>query len=142
MNHRMWLSRVLLKYSLIQLPALVVIVFILMLVRQRISIPSWLVWCLIGLWIIKDLILYPFVWRAYDWDPSGDSDMMTDLRGIAKERIDPSGYIMVRGELWQARVIGDSVTIEKGENVVIKAREGLTLLIECDNPKDINSEQQ
>ena len=132
MNHRMWLSRVLLKYSLIQLPALVVIVFILMLVRQRISIPLWLVWCLIGLWIIKDLILYPFVWRAYDWEPSGEGDMMTGFRGIAKERIDPSGYIIVRGELWQARVIENGVAIEKGESVLVKAREGLALRIEHD----------
>ena len=58
--------------------------------------------------------------------------MMTGLRGIAKERIDPSGYIIVRGELWQARLIENGVAIEKGENVLVKVREGLTLRIEHD----------
>lgn len=141
MNDRMWSGRVLLKYSLIQLPAAALIILILLLLRQWISIPSWIVWCLIGLWIIKDLVLYPLVWRAYGWDPSGESDGMTGLCGITNERIDPSGYITVRGELWRARVMDDSMAIEKGENVVVKGREGLTLFIEND-PKDDVKEQQ
>ena len=141
MNHRMWSTRVLLKYSLVQLPAAVVIFLILMLVSQWITIPAWLVWCLIGLWILKDLILYPFVWRAYDWDSSGKSDMMTGRFGIAKEKLDPSGYIIVRGELWKARVIDESMRIEKGEKVFVKARKGLTLQVECCH-QDIKNENE
>ena len=138
MNHRMWSIRILLEYLLVQLPVAVVIFLILMLVSQWITIPTWLIWCLIGLWLIKDMILYPFVWRAYDWNSSGSSDGMTGLYGIAKERLDPSGYIIVRGELWKARVIEESMTIEKGEKVLVKAREGLTLQVECDH-KDIEN---
>ena len=141
MNHGMWSIRVLLKYSMIQLPAAVVIFLILMLVSQWITIPAWLVWCLIGLWIVKDLILYPFVWRAYDWNPSGNSDIMMGLCGIAKERLDPSGYIIIRGELWKARVIEEGMTIEKGAKVIVKSREGLTLQVECYH-KDIENEHE
>jgi membrane protein implicated in regulation of membrane protease activity len=49
--------------------------------------------------------------------------------GIAEERLDPSGYIRVHGELWRAEVIDKTIPVEKGETVLIERAYGLTLLV-------------
>ena len=133
MNQRMWSGRILLKYCLIELPGIAVVVLLIMVVRQWVAIPLWLTWGLIGLCVAKDVIFYPFVWRAYDWDNPKDRNPMIGLRGITKDRLNPSGYISVRGELWKARVIEEGLTIEKGENVLVQGAKGLTLLVGCEN---------
>lgn len=87
-------------------------------------------WGFIGLWLGKDVVLYPFVWRAYDWGPPEGKNPMIGLHGIAKDRLDPSGYIFIHGELWKAKLIGKGPAIEKGEHVLVKGTRGLTLLVE------------
>ena len=131
----MWSARILLKYTLLQLPGIAVLVLGLLLVRQWIELPSWLMWSIIGLWIAKEIIFYPFVWRAYDWGREGGNNTLIGLQGIAKDRLDPSGYIFVRGELWKARANREERAIEKGDHVVVKGINGLTLLVELDKNK-------
>jgi membrane protein implicated in regulation of membrane protease activity len=128
-NEKMWSGRILLKYVLIQLPEIAVLVLLLVIVGQWIEIAAWLNWGLVGVWVAKDVILYPFVWRAYEWRSEKETSPMAGRYGIAKERLNPSGYVFVRGELWKARVIEGGV-IEKGENVLVKGSRGLTLLVE------------
>jgi membrane-bound ClpP family serine protease len=82
--------------------------------------------------VLKDAILFPFVWRAYDWDRSGRADSMDGLRGRAVEPLAPSGYVRVRGELWRAEVSGGRLPVEAGQTVLIRGSRGLTLLVEAD----------
>ncbi len=130
MDQRMWSGRTLLKYSLIQLPAIAIVVLLIILVRQWIDVPSWLAWSLIVIWVAKDVVLYFFVWRAYEWGSEKDTNPMNGLSGTARDRLDPSGFIFVRGELWKARVIEGDAVIEKGETVRVKGTRRLTLLVE------------
>ena len=60
---------------------------------------------------------------------------MIGLNGISKDRLDPSGYIFIRGELWKARVVEEGLIIDKGENVVVREIRGLTLLVERETEK-------
>ena len=129
MNQRMWSGLTLLKYALIQLPGIAALVLFLMLLRQWLSISPWLMWGLIGIMTAKDIILYPFVWRAYEWGNQKENNSMIGLYGVSKNRLDPSGYILVRGELWNATVVGDG-SVEKGEKVIVKGIRGLTLIVE------------
>ncbi len=128
------------KYFLIQLPGIAVLVLLLMLVRQWVEIPLWLMWGLIGVWVAKDVIFYPLVWRAYEWGNQDENNSMIGLRGITKDRLNPSGYIFVRGELWKAKVIEDDLSIEKGENVLVRGASGLTLFVEHETEEDFNSQ--
>lgn len=128
-NQKMWTGRILLKYVLIQLPEIAVLVLLLVIVGEWIEIAAWLHWGLVGLWVAKDVILYPFVWRAYEWGSEKETSPMVGLCGIAKERLNPSGYVFVHGELWKARVVEDGF-IDKGENVLVKGSRGLTLHVE------------
>jgi membrane protein implicated in regulation of membrane protease activity len=49
--------------------------------------------------------------------------------GIVEERLSPSGYIRVHGELWRAEIIEGNHPVEKGEIVQIKGIRGLVLFV-------------
>jgi len=131
MMRRRWPARVIKKYVLLQLPGLLALIFLLKLIQRWFAIPEWLFWISIAIWVVKDAILFPFVWRAYDSVRPKDEKML-GARGAAKERLDPSGYVFVHGELWKAVLIKGSPTIEEGEGVLVRAKEGLTLVVQSD----------
>jgi membrane-bound ClpP family serine protease len=106
---------------------------ILVVIQYWVVIPVWLLWSIIGFWIVKDAILFPFIWRAYDWDRAGNSRSMIGERGVAKEKLIPAGYVKIRGELWRAEKIGEGPPIEEGQPVRVKKMEGLTLFVVPDN---------
>lgn len=133
MNDRRWSARVVVRYAVLQVPAVVILALVLTLVRQWVDIPAWFVWGLVALWVVKDLILFPFVWRAYDTDHAGAANSMVGTRGIAKDRLAPSGYIRVRGELWQAEVMGGTPPIDRGQRVRVREISGLKLLVQPDD---------
>lgn len=54
---------------------------------------------------------------------------MIGQKGVAKERLDPSGYIFIRGELWKAEVIEGSPPVEEGETVKVEGTRGRILLV-------------
>ncbi|MBW1937469.1 MAG: NfeD family protein [Deltaproteobacteria bacterium] len=117
------------RYILLQIPGTALLVLILIQLRNWFDLPAWSAWGLVVISVAKDVILFPFVWRAYDWDRQGETHLMVGKRGIAKERLAPSGYINISGELWKAEVVEGSPPIEKGEAVWVKEMQGLTLLV-------------
>ena len=127
-----WTPRVVIRYALLQLPAQVLVVLTLLTVRWWVDLPSWLFWGVIVCWVLKDVILFPFVWRAYDRDRSDRGDSMEGQRGHAVEPLAPSGYVRVRGELWRAEVTGGRVPVQAGEAVLVRGTRGLTLLVEAE----------
>lgn len=122
-------GRVYLRYGLLMIPGTVVLVLILIVIQQWISIPSWLFWSIIGAWLAKDMIMFPYVWRAHDMDRSGISRSMIGERGIVKKRLDPSGYIQIGGELWRAESVEAGLPIEIGHVVQVIKMEGLKLFV-------------
>jgi membrane protein implicated in regulation of membrane protease activity len=128
-----WSGRVVVRYVLLQVPALSVLILMLILVQRWVDLPSWLFWCLVGLWVAKDTILFPFTWRAYDWDRLRNANPMVGSRGSAEDRLAPSGYVRVHGELWQAEVMEDGPPVEKGQAVRVRGIRGLTLLVQPNN---------
>ena len=117
------------RYILLQIPGTALLVLILIQLSDWLDLPAWSVWGLVFISVVKDVILFPFVWRAYDWNRQGKKHLMVGTRGIVKERLAPSGFIQIRGELWKAKVVGDKPTIEKGEAVRVEEMQGLTLLV-------------
>jgi len=51
------------------------------------------------------------------------------LQGIAHEKIDPSGYVSVKGELWKAEVAQGYPAPEKGQAVEVLSVGGLILKV-------------
>jgi membrane protein implicated in regulation of membrane protease activity len=134
MSKDWWSSRIILKYALLQLPALVLLVLILLAATQGFGIPAPYGWGIIALWIIKDILLYPFVYRAYDTDPLKTAHTLVGKRGVAQERIAPAGYVQIGGELWGAEVPEGKPPIDRGEKVEVLGIRGLTLLVGPTSP--------
>ena len=123
-----------LRYILLNIPGLAAVILILIIIQHWVVLPGWLFWSIIVFWVVKDALLFPFVWRAYDWERPGRSRSMIGERGIAKERLAPAGYVQVHGELWRAVKINDGPPIEMGQSVKIVKMDGLTLFVESITP--------
>lgn len=127
----MWMGQVLVKYWAFQLPATVIVVAILLLVERGFGLSSWVVWVGAVVWVFKDALLYPLVWRSYDPGyPAAGPYRLEGAYGRAVERIDPAGVVIVSGEFWRAELAQGARDIEEGERVRVHGRHGLTLVVE------------
>ena len=127
---RMWSRKVLTRYTLFQIPALIILMLLLWLVRRWLHIPVWISVCIVAAWLTKDVVLFPFTWKAYDTANKGTTHSMIGKTGRVKNRLDPLGYVLINGELWKARAEREGAVVEEGEPVRIKNIEGLTLFVE------------
>ena len=126
------------RYILLNIPEFAAMILIMIVIQYWVAIPVWLLWSIIGFWIVKDVILFPFIWRAYDWDRAGKSRSMIGESGVAKGKLAPAGYIQIHGELWRAEKHGQGPPIKAGQPVRVTKMEGLTLFVELDNKEDRN----
>jgi membrane protein implicated in regulation of membrane protease activity len=122
-------SRIVLRYALFQIPDIAMLALILFVVHQWVDLSLWLYIGFVSLWMAKYVLVFSFVWRAYDKPRPGDVKSLIGIEGIAEERLDPSGYIRVHGELWRAEVMEKTIPVEKGQKVQIERASGLTLLV-------------
>ena len=81
-------------------------------------------------WIVKDIVLFPLTWRAYEREGEKKTNTVIGKTGFARDRLNPKGYVSVCGELWRAELSGECLTVEKGEAVRVNEVKGLTLLVE------------
>ena len=121
--------RVYIRYGLLTIPETIVLILVLMVVRNWVPIPFWLGITLMLLWVVKEIILFPFVWRAYDHTRPEVPRSMIGQRGLTRERLAPAGYIRVQGELWKAENMLGQPPIEKSKWVRVKKIEGLKLFV-------------
>ena len=121
--------RIVLKYVLLQLPGQVLFLLFLLLVRRWVEAPPYLVWALFGIWVGKDIVLFPFLWRFYDPHHYPDRFSMAGRTGVALTRLNPNGYAQVKGERWQAVIQEELAPIEKGETICVEDISGLELTV-------------
>ena len=137
MREQGWTLRILIRYTLLQVPALALFILTLILSRRWIEIPLWSFWGLVIVWLAKDVILFPFVWRAYDDRERKGGEGMIGMQGIAQDRLAPEGYVQIRGELWRAELMGGGLPVEEGAAVKVRETRGLTLLVQpCNDEED------
>ena len=122
--------RIVVRYALFQIPDLLILVLILFVLQWWMDLPWWLYGCISGLWVVKDVLIFPFIWNAYEQPRPGETRSLIGMEGVAEEKLAPSGYVRVHGELWQSEVMKNKAPIEKGETVLVKGAYGLTLLVQ------------
>ena len=115
------------RYVWIQSLETIVFILALAVLAHWIDIPTWVFLLIVLAWILKDIILFPLVSKAYE--PDG-RDPLIGKTAIIEEVMDPYGYVRVSAERWRCKTLGDDQKIEKEEEVRIKDRQGLILIVE------------
>jgi membrane-bound ClpP family serine protease len=128
--------RIAAKYFLLQLPGIAALALILILIRHWMEFPAYLAWALLGIWVGKDVFLFPILWRFYDPDQHPDRFRMIGRKGFTLSRLDPDGHVLVKGERWQADVCEGRSPIEQGREICVEAINGLKLTVRpCDEER-------
>jgi membrane protein implicated in regulation of membrane protease activity len=121
--------RLLLRYLLFQLPGWLLLGAGAVFLYRGFGVSPWLGTGALALWVLKDLVLFPFVKNAYRRDAPSERRLV-GLRGIAAQRLEPEGWVRIRGELWAARLAPGCAPVETGGTVAVRDVEGLTLVVE------------
>jgi membrane-bound ClpP family serine protease len=120
---------IVIKYFLLQLPGAVTFALVILLVRHWMEFPGYLAWLLLGIWIGKDIFMFPVLWRFYDPSQHPDRFRMIGRKGTAVTNLNPEGYVMVQGERWQAGIAEGGNPIGQGESICVEAINGLKLTV-------------
>lgn len=129
-------AQVVVKYVLLQIPGWVAAILLLAAAVRWWNLSERVALALFGIWVLKDAALYPVLRVAYEIrGGSGGADALVGARGIAKEPLDPSGYVQVGAELWRAEVASGQPPTPPGAAVRVRAVSRLTLLVEPE-PED------
>jgi membrane-bound ClpP family serine protease len=127
--------KIFLRYVLLQLPEWGLVAIAVLALRDWGWLAGWLGWVILVAWVVKDLLVLPLMWRAYGTDRDDDPLSMVGRVGVARERLAPSGYILVGGERWRAQVV-DGTTVERGQQVSVTKRRGLLLYVKAAEPSN------
>jgi membrane-bound serine protease (ClpP class) len=79
-----------------------------------------------GALALAGLVVGTLVWRSRRRRPIGGREGMLGAIGVARQRLDPQGTVLVRGEYWTAT---SDETVQPGEQVEITGIEGLRLRV-------------
>ena len=81
------------------------------------------------LWVVKDLLMYPLVRGSYAGSVRTGAERLVGTRAVAREPLDPIGYVIAGGELWRAEVEAGNGPVPAGDAVSVRAVRGLTLIV-------------
>ena len=115
------------RYALFQLPEMMIVGFALLAGLHFDVVSQPLAWLLMGVWIVKEIALFPFVRAAYEPSDPGVTSKLIGRTGVAITRLDPRGSVRVGPELWRACAVPDTLVVEAGAEVGVKSVEGFTL---------------
>ena len=115
------------RYFLIQIPGWVLAAIILYAFHRLFALPLWLAAILMVADIVKDIVLYPYLRRAYETTESMPAERLIGERAVIRQALTPEGYVLVRGELWRARTLDPKTPIDSGSGVVIVGVRGTLL---------------
>ncbi len=115
------------RYLLIQVPGAVLAGLALYALHVWFGLPRRWAIVLMVVYVLKDLILYPFLRRSYEPGSHAGPELLIGQHGTAAESFDAEGYVLVRGELWKARLVDGSAGVQAQSAVRVVGADGLTL---------------
>ena len=132
---------VFLAYLLLQLPDIILAGVILFVLHRWADLPyGWAVGAF-AVWVVKDIAMYPLVRTAFAPARTG-AEAFIGARAVVSDALAPLGYVRLDGELWRAESVRPRQAIPAGAPVVVRAVQGLTLLVEADTPADRRQEER
>ena len=122
-------ARTRLRYAALQLPGIFVVCLIAWGAVRWADVPPGLAYAGIALWILKDAVMFRFVWRAFN---TRDDNGLHEIRGrigTVEEALAPEGRVRVGSERWRAVGVPGETPPAIGERVRVVDIEGLRLTV-------------
>lgn len=117
------------RYWLFQVPGWVILGALLIAAHESLGLSPLTAALVLGLWLVKDILLYPVLKPHYVFKEREAHHALLGEKAVAQETLDPRGYVKLRGELWKAELVDDDSPVQRGESVVVKSVDGLTLKV-------------
>jgi len=86
-------------------------------------------------WGAFSVFTYRMGSRALRRKPVVDLLPMIGSKGKVASRLAPDGYIRIKGELWEAKSVGEE--IDTGEEVTVLGQDGLKLIVRRSSHEDL-----
>lgn len=118
-------TRIKLRYAAFQVPGFVMACTVGAAIVYWLDVKPWAAAAGVAIWTLKDVFMFPYVWRAYA--PRADGGPH-DLRGRTG-RTAGDGYVRLGAEHWRARFL-DGGELDDGAPIRVVEVEGLTLVVE------------
>ena len=132
MSAREPFGRVFARYWVFQLPGIFLAVVVLSVLVHWELVTTGLAAVLLGFWVLKDLVLFPFVRIGYERSsrPAG-ADALVGAVGVVQEPVSArrEGWVRVGPELWRAVAEG-AAEVPRGAAVRVVSVRGLVLCVE------------
>jgi membrane-bound serine protease (ClpP class) len=94
--------------------------------RSGVEVARGLIWGAAAALALVAMVVGTLVLRAQRLRPAGGREGMIGSAGVARERLDPDGMVLVRGEYWTA---SSEVPVEAGDAIEVVAIDGLRLRV-------------
>jgi membrane protein implicated in regulation of membrane protease activity len=123
--------RVFARYLAAEVPSWIVLGVVLAVLMHAWDLSGRAVAITLGLWVLKDLALFPALRIAYE--PGGGSGGAENLIGelaVVSVALDPEGWVRIGSERWRARAAQQHAPLPVGAEVRVLAIEGLLLRVE------------
>ncbi|WP_156932926.1 NfeD family protein [Desulfonatronum lacustre] len=124
-----WSRKTLLRYALFQVPGIILVGVFLWVLHALLGVSARIAWVLLLLWLVKDALMFFFVWPAYQGSEGDGWYSLVGLRGEVRRPLRPEGYIRIRGVLWKARAEDQTAQIPPGTQVDVVGRDGIQLIV-------------
>lgn len=116
------------RYYLFQIPGWLLAGALVTVLHAWLGLPMWAALAIVGVVVVKDVVCYPFLRKAYQLEAVGAAQLV-GLRGVARDTLDPAGYVYVNGELWRARTEPGAPAIPAGAEVRVVQGQRMTLTV-------------
>ncbi len=121
--------RTALRYAALQVPGIALFSVAALAASKWFDAPGRFVWACIALWVVKDIAMFPFVWRAYATGLRGGLHDLRDRCGTADEVLNPRGWVTLGHERWRARCADTGAPIPAGARVRVVAVHNLEVQV-------------
>jgi len=121
------MSRTFLRYLLFQVPEWGLVGLLLLGLHRFTDAPPALLWGGAVAFLVKDLALYPWLWRAYEHVGHEPGEDLIGRAGVATSAVAGNGWVRVGSELWRAEAEG--APIAKGAAIRVRALDGHVLVV-------------
>lgn len=117
------------RYLIFQIPGWLIAAAVLLGLAYWKLLPPWLGIVGFFVWVLKDLMLYPLLHRAYQTNVKTGLQALVGARAFVHDDLSPKGFVRLQGELWCAQALPANQMIVAGTEVEIVSAEHMTVFV-------------